>query len=84
MSWSGVYNLSGNVSEWVSDWFGEYMAEDVANPSGPSTGDKKMLKGCSWFYHPTYCRGAARPAVDPDTRFDYLGFRCATSVVDNE
>jgi formylglycine-generating enzyme required for sulfatase activity len=84
MSWSGVYNLSGNVSEWVSDWFGEYTAEDVANPSGPSTGDKKMLKGCSWFYHPTYCRGAARPAVNPDTRFDYLGFRCVTSVVDNE
>ena len=79
ISWARVYNLSGNVSEWVSDWFGEYTDEAVTNPSGPSTGSKKMLKGCSWFFHPTYCRGALRASVDPNTRFDYLGFRCALS-----
>jgi hypothetical protein len=38
-----------------------------------------MIKGCSWFSNPAYCRGAARPAVDSETRFDYLGFRCAVS-----
>jgi len=79
ISWAGVYNMSGNVYEWVADWFGEYSDEAVTNPSGPITGDKRMLKGCSWFSHPTYCRGAARPSVDPDTRFDYLGFRRASN-----
>ena len=78
-SWAGVLNMSGNVSEWVEDWYGEYPTEAVSNPSGPTTGNERMLKGCSWFYHPTYCRGAARPSVNPNTRFDYLGFRCASS-----
>jgi formylglycine-generating enzyme required for sulfatase activity len=59
ISWAGVFNLSGNVSEWVSDWFGEYSDEAITNPSGPTTGNEKMIKGCSWFFHPTYCRGSA-------------------------
>jgi iron(II)-dependent oxidoreductase len=84
MSWSGALNMSGNVSEWVVDWFGEYTEEQVTNPIGPSTGEERMLKGCGWFSHPTYCRGAIRPSVDPDTRFDYLGFRCAVSSVNGE
>ena len=79
-SWSGVLDMGGNVSEWVSDWLGDYTSESVSNPTGPSTGTEKLLKGCSWFSHPTYCRGALRASVDPNTRFDYLGFRCATSV----
>lgn len=79
ITWSGASNMSGNVSEWVADWFGDYPVEAVSNPLGPTTGNLRMVKGCSWYFHPTYCRGAARPAIDPDTRFDYLGFRCALS-----
>lgn len=79
VSWSKVYNMGGNVFEWVSDWMDEYEIEAVSNPSGPLSGSEKMVKGCSWFYNPAYCRGAARPSVSPDTRFDYLGFRCAMS-----
>lgn len=78
-SWCGALNLGGNVSEWVADWFGDYPPEGVSNPSGPSTGNEKMVKGCSWFFHPAYCRGALRASVDPEIRFDYLGFRCAKS-----
>jgi formylglycine-generating enzyme required for sulfatase activity len=84
VSLSGVLNMSGNVSEWTEDWFGKYSAEALSNPLGPSTGNQKMVKGCSWFFHPAYCRGAFRPSVDPGTRFDYLGFRCAASLVINE
>ena len=76
VSWSGAYNMSGNVSEWVSDWFGNYLPDGLSNPLGPESGSEKMLKGCSWFFNPAYCRGAMRPSVSPDTRFDYLGFRC--------
>ena len=80
VSWSGLYNMSGNVSEWVVDWLGDYSTEALSNPLGPSTGTEKIIKGCSWFFHPTYCRGAARHSVDPDTRIDFLGFRCAVPV----
>jgi serine/threonine-protein kinase len=83
-SWCGVLGLGGNVAEWVADWQGEYSPgeyspDSVSNPAGPETGDEKMLKGGSWFGHPTYCRGAARPSLDPETRFDFVGFRCAAS-----
>jgi len=78
-SWSGILNLAGNVSEWVGDWFGEYPTGETSNPIGPAEGDQKILRGGSWFGHPTYCRGAIRPAAPPETRFDYLGFRCAAS-----
>jgi formylglycine-generating enzyme required for sulfatase activity len=80
-SWSGVFDMSGNVFEWVSDWFGEYTAETISNPTGPIQGGEKIIRGCSWFSHPSYCRGASRHAVDPDTRLDYLGFRCANDSV---
>lgn len=76
-SWAGVLNLGGNVSEWTNDWFTEYSDESATNPTGAEQGDKKLIKGCNWFFHPTYCRSALRPAITPDTRFDYVGFRCA-------
>ena len=79
-SWIGALGMGGNVSEWVGDWFGPYAPEAASNPGGPLEGNEKLLKGCSWFGHPTYCRGATRPSVDPQTRFDYLGFRCAASL----
>lgn len=79
-SWTGALGMGGNVSEWVSDWLEPYTPEAASNPSDPPEGNEKLLKGCSWFGHPTYCRGATRPSVDPGTRFDYLGFRCAASL----
>jgi TolB protein len=79
-SWSGVLGMGGNVSEWVADWLGDYTPEAESNPTGPLEGNENIVKGCSWFFHPAYCRGAARASVNPDTRFDYLGFRCAISV----
>jgi formylglycine-generating enzyme required for sulfatase activity len=81
-SWSGAVGMAGNVSEWVADWLGNYSAEALTDPSGPASGSQKVVKGCSWFFHPTYCRGAARASAAPGTRYDYLGFRCVASSVE--
>ena len=78
-SWCGALDMSGNISEWVADWSGNYSSESEQNPTGPVAGTEKILRGCSWYSQPAYCRGAARPFVLQDTRFDYLGFRCASS-----
>jgi formylglycine-generating enzyme required for sulfatase activity len=78
-SWSGVLGMGGNVSEWVADWLGDYDAAAVANPIGPPSGEQKIVRGGSWFSHPTYCRGTLRASIAPETRFDYVGFRCATT-----
>ena len=79
VSWCGAFDLSGNISEWVADWSESYSGGSELNPTGPISGTEKILRGCNWYFQPAYCRGAARPSALPDTRFDYLGFRCASS-----
>jgi formylglycine-generating enzyme required for sulfatase activity len=78
-SWCGALDMSGNVSEWVADWLSDYSGEAESNPAGPLSGNDKIIRGGNWFFHPVYCQGTIRGAVEPDTRFDYLGFRCAAS-----
>jgi formylglycine-generating enzyme required for sulfatase activity len=75
-SWCGALSMSGNVSEWVADWFGDYSPKAESDPTGPLSGSEKVVRGCSWLFHPVYCRGAIRASISPDTRFDYVGFRC--------
>ncbi|MDR0515649.1 MAG: formylglycine-generating enzyme family protein [Fibromonadaceae bacterium] len=44
----GIYDMSGNVSEWVWDWYGEYSSAPQVNPKGPSGGEKRIIRGGSW------------------------------------
>jgi len=44
----GIYDMSGNVSEWVWDWYGEYSSAPQINPKGPSGGVKRVIRGGSW------------------------------------
>lgn len=37
----------------------------------------RTLRGGSWFHHTWRCRSAGRNALEPDSRFDSLGFRLA-------
>ena len=41
----GVLDLIGNAAEWVVDWFGSYPAQDQTDPTGPRTGDKRVVRG---------------------------------------
>jgi formylglycine-generating enzyme required for sulfatase activity len=77
ISWCGALGMAGNVAEWTADWLGDFSPEAISNPDGPASGDEKIIKGCSWYFPPVYCRGATRGSVAPETRLDYLGFRCA-------
>lgn len=75
----GLYDMSGNVSEWCSDWFADYDGEDATDPIGPSTGTMKMNRGGSWF--DSYCRTANRTIYSPTTRSNTIGFRLALSSI---
>ena len=74
----GALDMAGNVYEWVNDWYGDYVADETDNPTGPTGGDYRVLRGGAWsFGDPYYFRAANRGFYDATDDDAYVGFRCA-------
>ena len=71
----GIYDMSGNVMEWCKDWYkGNYKNQELTNPQGPASGNKKVVRGGSSFSVAIYARVSSRYAANKDF-ISYIGFR---------
>jgi len=73
----GLYDTIGNVWEWCEDWKGDYPSRSVTDPTGPSSGSRRVIRGGCWLNNARDCRSALRRSGAPDVRGHDLGFRLA-------
>jgi formylglycine-generating enzyme required for sulfatase activity len=73
----GLYDLHGNVYQWCADWYDSdyYANSPTDDPTGPSSGSRRVSRGGCWSSDPKFCRSANRRSGTPPARYHDLGFR---------
>jgi formylglycine-generating enzyme required for sulfatase activity len=76
----GLHDMHGNVWEWCLDWYADNLpGGSVIDPTGPTSGSLRVLRGGAWRHSARRCRSAYRGNWEPENRYDSVGFRVALS-----
>lgn len=71
----GLFDMSGNVSEFCQDRYGSYSSRQVFNPTGNSTSLFRVIRGGSWYNKKERCKVTFRDKCAGTARLEYIGFR---------
>ena len=76
----GLYDMGGNVEEWCSDyWSDAYDPAPSTNPTGPTSGTMRVIRGGSWDQAYYVCRASARHDASTGYKSAHTGIRLALS-----
>jgi len=73
----GFHDMLGNVYEWTSDWFDYYTGNAKVDPTGPTQGTYRVIRGGAWYLDMISVRSSFRIYGNLDGQYPYVGFRVA-------
>ena len=76
----GLYDMSGNVSEWCHDFYHYISPTEETNPTGPLHGNFKVFRGGSFTSPSEDCTVSKRDYTEPDSTSTKIGFRVVRTV----
>ena len=77
----GLYDMHGNVWEWCKDWYGYYPKGAETDPKGPAIGERRVLRGGSFFSAVSRARSSLQFFNSPTLRNSLNGFRLARTAL---
>lgn len=79
----GILDMAGNAEEWVQDWY-DYRyfsaSRNATDPTGPASGEHRVIKGGSFGTASYEVRIAQRFKGKPHNKGPRIGFRCARDI----